>query len=32
MLHGGSHKTCILSFSESTRQEVIQLIDVWLKE
>lgn len=32
MLHGGSHKTRILSFSESTRQEVIQLIDGWLKE
>ena len=32
MFHGGSHKTRILSLSESTRQEIIQLIDVWLKE
>lgn len=32
MLHGGSHKTRILSFPESTRQEIIQLIDGWLKE
>ena len=32
MLHGGSHKTRILSFRESIRQEIIQLIDGWLKE
>lgn len=32
MLHGGSHKTRILSLAESARQEIIQLIDGWQKE
>lgn len=32
MHKGGSHLTRILSFPESERQEIINLIDKWLKE